>query len=408
MNLEILNQQIKQEGKRFSLENHRGLFKIRGTFRFQNGIKKRSYINLDLTAEEINIREAKKRLDMIQYSIEDLGYVPDTLPFEKVIEISTESKQITCEEAKNLFIKNWWANRSDFEWWIVYGKDGRTRDKKLEQKRRKNATIQETKDKNSWNGIAPYINKLDQIANAPLSVGALYQIAKGYKNARGRKEIVMRFQTIIKLCKKKGFDVGGNADDLDELKMKYVPKTKPNLSDDELIRYVIELREKLPKWKWCLGAMLVWGVRPSETFNLIPNTGEDLGTANVLGLKEEGEGFEERTALGCPKHLVEEFNLLDIDRPYTFNNLDLKYDALHAKNLTNAWAEDLREVIKKDDNFPKFTLYAIRHAYARRLLKRKLPTATCALSMGNDVRIFKETYLKAMNKRDMTEIQQSL
>ena len=408
MNLDILNKQIKDEGKKFSLENHRGLFKIRGTFIFQNGIKKRSYINLDLPAEETNIREAKKRLDMIQYSIEDFGYVPDRLPFEKVVENSTQSEQITCKEAKNLFIKNWWASRSEFEWWVVYGEDGKTRDKNLEKERRKRATIQESKDKNSWNGIAPYINTLDQIENAPLSVGALYQIAKGFKNARGRKEIVMRFQTLIKLCKKAGFDVGGDSDDLDELKIKYVPKTKPNITDDQLIRYVIELREKLPKWKWCLGAMLVWGVRPSETFNLTPNLGEDLGTANVLGLKEEGEGFEERTALGCPKHLVEEFNLLEVDRPYTFNNFDKPYDALYAKSLTNSWAEDLREVIKKDDNFPKFTLYAIRHAYARRLIKRNLPTATCAKSMGNDVRIFEDTYLKAMNKRDMSEVQKNL
>jgi len=408
MNLELLNQQIKDEGKKFSLENHRGLFKIRGTFRFQNGFKKRSYINLDVPAEEGNIREAKKRLDMIQYSIEDFGYVPDRLPFEKVVEVSNQSEQITCKEAKNLFIKNWWAKRSEFEWWVVFGEDGKTRDKNLEKIRRKKATIQETKDKNSWNGIAPYINNLDLIENAPLSVGALYQIAKGYKNARGRKEIILRFQTIIKLCKKAGFDVGGDSDDLDELKIKYVPKTKPNITDDELTRYVIELREKLPKWKWCLGAMLVWGVRPSETFNLIPNTGEDLGTANVLGLKEEGEGFEERTALGCPKHLVEEFDLLNIDRPYTFNNSDLKYDALHCKNLTNAWAEDLREVIKEDNTFKKFTLYAIRHAYARRLIKRNLPTATCAKSMGNDVRIFEETYLKAMDKRDMSEVQKNL
>ena len=197
--LELINNQIKDEGKKFSLVDHRGTFKIRGTFRFQNGIKKRSYINLDVPAEEGNIREAKKRLDMIQYSIEDFGYVPDRLPFEKAVEISNQSKQITCKEAKNLFIKNYWANRSEFEWWVVYGEDGKTRDKNLEKIRRKNATIQETKDKNSWNGITPYINTLDLIENAPLSVGALYQIAKGYKNARGRKEIVMRFQKIIEL-----------------------------------------------------------------------------------------------------------------------------------------------------------------------------------------------------------------
>ena len=407
MNLELLNKQIKDEGKKFSLENHRGLFKIRGTFRFQNGIKKRSYINLEVPAEEINFREAKKRLDLIQYQIEDLGYVPDRLPFQKVIEVSKQSEQITCKEAKELFIKHWWAKRSDFEWWVVYDANGK-RDKNLEKERRKKVTIQETKDKNSWQGITPYINKLDQIATAPLSVGALYQIAKEYKNPRGRKEIVMRFQTIIKLCKKAGFDVGGNADDLDELKMKYVPKTKPNFQDDEFIRYVVELREKMPKWKWCLGAMLVWGCRPSETFGLTPLTGEAFGTADVLGLKEEGEGLEERTALGSPEYLIEEFNLFEIDRPFTYNNLDKPYDALTCKQLCNSWAEDLREIIKKDNNFKKFTLYAIRHAYARRLIKRKEPSATIAKSMGNDIRIFEETYLKAMDREDFKQIQENL
>ena len=104
MNLELLNQQIKDEGKKFSLVVYRDKFQLRGTFRFQNGIKKRAYINLDVPAEESNIREAKKRLDQIQYSIEDFGCVPDRLPFEKVVEPSKQSKQITCKEAKELYI----------------------------------------------------------------------------------------------------------------------------------------------------------------------------------------------------------------------------------------------------------------------------------------------------------------
>ena len=408
MNLELLNQQIKDEGKKFSLVVYRDKFQLRGTFRFQNGIKKRAYINLDVPAEESNIREAKKRLDQIQYSIEDFGCVPDRLPFEKVVEPSKQSKQITCKEAKELFIDYWWAGRCEYKWWEVYNEDGKTRNKKLEQERRKNASVVETRALNSWQGITPYINKLDDIANAPLSVGALYQIAKGYKNARGRKEIVMRFQKIIELCKRKGFDIGGEVYDLDDLKMKYTPKTKPNFQDDEFIRYVIEIREKLPKWKWCIGALLVWGVRPSETFGLTPLSGEEFGLAHVLGLKEEGEGLEERTALGCPKYLIEEFNLLEIDRPYTYNNFDKSYNALTCKQLTNKWAEDLRELIKKEPEFKKFTLYAIRHSYARRIIKRGKASVVGSKSMGNDIKIFEETYLKAMDRKDFIDLQKDL
>ena len=218
----------------------------------------------------------------------------------------------------------------------------------------------------------------------------------------------MRFQKIIELCKRKGFDIGGEVFDLDDLKMKYTPKTKPNFQDDEFIRYVIELREKLPKWKWCIGALLVWGVRPSEVFGLTPLSGEEFGLAHVLGLKEEGEGLEERTALGCPKYLIEEFNLLEIDRPYTYNNFDKPYNALTCKQLTNKWAEDLRELIKKEPEFKKFTLYAIRHSYARRIIKRGKASVVGSKSMGNDIKIFEETYLKAMDRKDFIDLQKDL
>ena len=60
------------------------------------------------------------------------------LPFEKVVEPSKQSKQITCKEAKELFIDYWWAGRCDYKWWEVGNSDGK-RNKKLEQERRKNA-----------------------------------------------------------------------------------------------------------------------------------------------------------------------------------------------------------------------------------------------------------------------------
>ena len=67
---------------------------------------------------------------------------------------------------------------------------------------------------------------------------------------------------------------------------------------------------------------------------------------------------------------------------------------------------DLKRILDPDDNLPSFTLYAIRHSYARRLIKN-LPSAA-VLSMGNDVRIFTETYLDAINRQDMAAIQKNL
>ena len=87
---------------------------------------------------------------------------------------------------------------------------------------------------------------------------------------------------------------------------------------------------------------------------------------------------------------------------------DLLHACAHFPGIIEEVLLEYALIKKEDNNFPKFTLYAIRHAYARRLIKRNIPDSTCALSMGNDVRIFKETYLRAMNKRDMTEIQKNL
>ena len=87
---------------------------------------------------------------------------------------------------------------------------------------------------------------------------------------------------------------------------------------------------------------------------------------------------------------------------------DKSYDPVKSKEFTDSWGKALRRVINNNDDLPKFLLYDIRHAYARRLIKKNIPTATCALSMGHDERIFKETYLKAINKKDMTDIQKLL
>ena len=116
--LDLINNQLKDEGKKFKLVVYRNKYQIRGTFRFSNGKKKRAYISLDVPAEEVSLREAKKRCDMIFYRYEDLGFIPDVLPFEKVVIDSGASNQILIKDAKELFIKDWWRKRSNYGWWL--------------------------------------------------------------------------------------------------------------------------------------------------------------------------------------------------------------------------------------------------------------------------------------------------
>ena len=197
--LEKLNIDLKEQGYKFSCVIWRSNYQVRGTFICEDGSNKRKRINLDIPADITRLNEARKRITALQVALDqNKNVLPKVLPWQKKFTI--ESSQILVKKAKKLFIENWWENRSKFEWWKIYDDDGEL-DSAASKERIKNATVAELKDKRSWSGISPYINKLDDIANAPLSVGALYQIAKGYKNARGRKEIVMRFQKIIELCK---------------------------------------------------------------------------------------------------------------------------------------------------------------------------------------------------------------
>ena len=223
--LDLINNQLKDEGKKFKLVVYRNKYQIRGTFRFSNGKKKRAYISLDVPPEEASLREAKKRCDMIFYRYEDLGFIPDVLPFEKVVIDSGASNQILVKDAKELFIKDWWRKRSNYGWWLdpEYEKEkgGPDRGKYINRNKAgfKPPTTKMLSDLRSWRGITPYINHLDQISSNKtyLTVGALYQIAKSTYavDTKGRREIVMHFTKIIKLCKQAKFDIGGDVIDLD-------------------------------------------------------------------------------------------------------------------------------------------------------------------------------------------------
>ena len=90
-------------------------------------------------------------------------------------------------------------------------------------------------------------------------------------------------------------------------------KTKLNLADDQLLEIVIKLRDLIPEWKWSLGMIYCYGLRPSEVFGA--NVNKEDKTCTVLGLKGEEDELEERTAFTLDKSLVDIFDLNNIDRP---------------------------------------------------------------------------------------------
>ena len=401
--LQKLNNQLKDDGYKFSVCVHKNSFHARGTFLLNDGSKKRKRIKLGVPADITRLSEARKRLTELQLVIDqNKNVLPETLPWEK--KFKTQSSQIEVKEAKKLYIKHWWKNKkSDFEWWVIQNDDG-TRNREAEKARNKVATTQELTDKRSWSGISPYLNRLDDIANSPLSVGSLKYIAESnYPPAtRGRKQIVQIFKKVIELSQ--SYDVGGFKEDLDQLQAnKYKAKKKPRIDDHKLLEIIDKLSIKMPEWGWCFKMMYTFGLRPSECFGAKVNPNL---TATVLGLKGDN-GLEERTAFTLTKSMIEVWNLWEIDRPYEYNMTDKKYDPIKAKQWTDQWGKKLRRVLKQEE-MDKFTLYMIRHSWAIRAIKSKVNSAACAISMGHSLDVFESTYLSSIREQDISEIQESL
>ena len=401
--LEKLNIDLKEQGYKFSCVVWRSNFQVRGTFLLKDGSSKRKRVNLDIPADITRLSEARKRITELQLVIDqNQNVLPDILPWQKEFEV--ESKQIAVREAKKLFIKNWWQNRkSDFEWWVVEDIDG-NRDKAAEKERRQNATTQELVDKRSWSGISPYLNRLDKIADSPLSVGSLKFIAENNypPGTRGRKQVVQVFKKVIELSQ--GYEVGGFKEDLDQLQAnRYKAKTKPRIDDHKLLEILDKLCIKMPEWAWCFRMMYCFGMRPSECFGAKVNPNL---TATVLGLKGDN-GLEERTSFTLTKSMIEVWNLWEIDRPYEYNMTDKKYDPIKAKQWTDSWGKKLRRVLK-EEGMDTFTLYMIRHAWAIRSIKSKVNSAACSISMGHSLDVFESTYLSSIRSQDISEIQENL
>ena len=180
-------------------------------------------------------------------------------------------------------------------------------------------------------------------------------------------------------------------------------KTKLNLEDDQLLEILIKLRDLMPEWKWALGMIYCYGLRPSEVFGA--NINQEDKTCTVLGIKGEEDELEERKAFTLDKSLVEIFDLNNIDRPWEYNMSDKKYDAIYSKIKTDQMAKRLKKILKKE-KFPQFTMNMIRHSWAKRAIKSKVSSSACAISMGYSVKEFKDKYLVSFKKLDSADIQE--
>jgi len=185
---------------------------------------------------------------------------------------------------------------------------------------------------------------------------------------------------------------------LDQLQRKtnYKAKQRDLTSCDEksLITLMRGLR-KHTKYGWALCALITYGCRPSEVWSLQPSAD---GTGRCLDIKEANGMPQWRTVLALPPQWVEEFDLLNVERPLTHNG-PADYDSIEAMRLEKAFGKWLRW------NHPTIQLYDLRHSWAhRQILGGEVGDVLGAQMMGHSIALHQNTYFQAMQKRDAAAV----
>ena len=101
----------------------------------------------------------------------------------------------------------------------------------------------------------------------------------------------------------------------------------------------------MPEWKWSLGMIYYYGLSSAEVFGAKLNKKDK--TCTILGLKGEEDELEERTAFTLEKSLVDIFDLNNIDRPWEYNMIDKKYNAVYSKIKIDKMGKRFKKIIKK-------------------------------------------------------------
>lgn len=157
-------------------------------------------------------------------------------------------------------------------------------------------------------------------------------------------------------------------------------------TDATLAEYWAEVRN--PDWKWVLGMIITYGLRPHETF---------YSSVDREGLCSVSEGKTgPRNVWPFHPEWVQAFRLHDQRLP----NVDIRrqHDKVGRSASRYFW----------EQNAP-FVLYDCRHAYALRLMEYGVETADAARWMGHSVIVHTQLYQKWVDqKRDRAAMEKVL
>ncbi|NJR37772.1 MAG: hypothetical protein HC781_01700 [Leptolyngbyaceae cyanobacterium CSU_1_4] len=258
------------------------------------------------------------------------------------------------------------------------------------EKTARNPTKENSYHKNYW----LYFQKLPQ--DKPLSIELLRDTLTKRSRAasRNRELYCMSFRKLAEFAAKQGAIDIAELDEfrveLKELKRGYeaepiLPEHLP--TDDE----VVEIWKNItsPAWKWAYGVMAIYGIRPSELFNL------DL--ERILPTLDELRVFNEtktgtRLTYPCPASWRELFQPWNVVFPAI--DTEGKSNNVLGEKITTAF----RQI--KIPHSPK----ALRHAWCIRTVMKGIPDSIGAKWAGHSVQIHTKTYHQAISQAQHQEV----
>jgi hypothetical protein len=224
-------------------------------------------------------------------------------------------------------------------------------------------TLKTTRSWNSWWGGS--FDRLPRDADISIDI-LLEHIKRSPPNSKVRKRLCGCYHALAKFAKIEGAEV------LLEFKGNYSPASvvPRSLPSDELIAQTITSIEQ-EEWRWWLGAIACYGLRPSEAFALDM---EEFPVIRVTASKTN----QPRIVYPLYPEWAQDWQLKDIKLPNTTETEQRTYG-----QRLSSWAQRHK--------LP-FKAYDLRHCYARRCFELQIPPDRGAMLMGHQLSMHLRVY----------------
>lgn len=376
-----LNARLKIKGVRGRITIVKNNFYLRGTYATRTEKKKERKVSLRLPADLRSLITVENRVVQLWDSILANGFLPDVYPWD-VPDIQIAQRTRTFEEAIAVLKASFWKGKKDTN---------------LQSQR-------------TWARIDSVLKKLPQKADLNINVLLDWISSETEPETNSR---IKACQYLKRLAVSNNL---GGEEAIDELVGSYEPKQRKAIEDALLIQLIDSVREDDERrrklqvrfdgykdkhgrskehfpYGWLTAAQYVYGTRPAETFSLIPKKN---GTAYAINLPK-GRKKHEKFPLALPQEFVERWNLLEVERPYTFG-LD-NYDPTITKYHCGHWLNYLKRKAQKL-GIENFQLLDLRHAWGIRSIYSELDPRQSCKSLGHDISTHYKTYNSTYEQLD--------